>query len=233
LGRASEIQLVVTGTGIPCLAYRDGTDSNKVSVMAFDGSAWRLVGARGFLASGYSPVSLAIGKDGTAFVSAADTRGYGAVMVWDGNNWMRLGGQDYTFWTLPSEKMPLAVDGQGAPFVAYMDAANNYGGTVMKFNGITWADVGAPGFVEGASGFSLALHEGNPLVVYHGPENWLFGRVFQDGQWVRVTNWRTSRFSANSALSSSLALSPGGVPFVAYRDGEYDGKASVSRIGPD
>ena len=36
----------------------------------------------------------------------------------------------------------LAIDSSGVPYVAYKDVVNNYGATVMKFDGAIWVTVG-------------------------------------------------------------------------------------------
>ena len=60
----------------------------------------------------------------------------------------------------------------GTPYIAYVDLANSYKATVMKFNGTSWENVGTAGFSAGAAfNTSLAIYNGVPYVAYRDVAN--------------------------------------------------------------
>src|SRR4051812_44435931 len=67
--------------------------------------------------------------------------------------------------------LSMDIDAAGTPYVFYMDSANSRRGTVMKYNGTSWANVGSAGFtpdeIKGNYGTSIAIDgSGAPYVGY-------------------------------------------------------------------
>ncbi len=130
-----------------------------------------------------------------------------------------------------AEYTSLTVSSTGVPYLAFMDKANGFRTTVMRWSGSAWDLVGAPGFSAGVSLYtSLALsNEDVPYVAFRDGGNGSKATVmrFNGSAWETVG---TPGFSAGVSNFTSLALSGTGVPYVAFRDGGNGGKATVMRF---
>ena len=223
-------------TGAPYVAYNEGAWPHKATVMTFNGSAWTTVGAAGFSDGGVDFVSLAL--DPTTelpYVAYNDgaNRGRATVMTFNGSDWLAVGDAAGFSDGMASDISLALHPTTGKLYVAYTDAANSYGATVVTFNGSAWLTVGAANFSgSGASSFSLVLHNttGTPYVAYNDGANNARATVmtFNGSDWLDVG---AAGFSAGVAACISLALHPiTGAPYVAYQDGANNKTAAVMTI---
>ncbi|WP_439883452.1 HYR domain-containing protein [Pontibacter sp. MBLB2868] len=241
-GSATHTSIALDPNGTPYVAYRDGGNSNRATVMKYDGTAWVTVGAAGFSLGEAWNISLAVDKNGKPYL--AYTSGYNgsvSVMSYNGSEWeyvgsagISAGGAQYT---------SLALDSKGIPLVAYTDFVHESRATVMKFNGSTWDVVGYPGFttmngdMSQTTYISLALDTNDiPYVAYASGFNWTRGYVSK----FNGTNWETvnkngpfgGTFSiyASASTSSHISLAVlNGIPYVAYRDQADGGKILIKK----
>ncbi len=80
-GEIYEISIVIDGSDTPHVAYGDINNTNKATVMKFDGSSWSVVGEAGFSAAGTSNTSIAINSKGVPYVSYSDGNIYSRATV--------------------------------------------------------------------------------------------------------------------------------------------------------
>lgn len=124
------------------------------------------------------------------------------------------------------------------PYVAYVDVpwgpVNTGPGTVMKFNGTQWENVGVPGFTGVTIGYtSLAFSPVDhlPYVAFAaGCSSTLQASVmrFDGDNWTYVGN---GGFSPGTAAFTSLAFNPvNGKPYVAFMDMINSNKVSVMKF---
>lgn len=118
---------------IPYVAYRDGVNGYKTSVMTFDGTNWVYVGSPGFSGGPADYQCLALDGD-TPYVAFQEenTGGSGGgttVMKYDGTNWINVGLPNFNE-GLTAYHSLLIIN--HIPYVAFMDGAYSYKTVVKK-----------------------------------------------------------------------------------------------------
>ena len=71
-GQAGCLSLALNPSGEPFVAFRDGMNPSKVTVMKFDGTNWMNVGNAGFSAGGTNFLSLKFSPSGQPYVAFQD-----------------------------------------------------------------------------------------------------------------------------------------------------------------
>ncbi len=193
--------LAIDNGGSLYLAYRDGANDNKVTVMKYDESEWAVVGTPGFSVGGASFISVVFDYSGTPYVAFND-EAFGekaTVMKFNGASWEALGG--YGFSPGGVGYPSLQIDSSNNVFLAFGDGSiEGHPASLMKWSGSTWTYVGSPGFSEsGVFYTSLALDRyGRPYVAYsdggslevmkHNGEHWasIWSPLVEDGQYANI-----------------------------------------------
>jgi hypothetical protein len=230
-GAAYYQSLAIDSNGTPYVAYQDEANSNKTTVMKFNGSNWVNIGSAGFSAGVTAYQSLAIDSNGMPYVAYQDKANSNktTVMKFNGSSWVSVGSAG--FLAGAASYQSLAIASNGTPYVAYQDEANSNKTTVMKFNGSNWVNIGNSGFSAGTAYFqSLAIDSnGTPYVAYQDEANSSKTTVmkFNGSSWVNVGN---SGFSFGVAAYQSLAIDSNGTPYVAYSDWENSSKTTVMKF---
>ncbi len=230
-GTATYMSLAIDSSNTPYVAYQDMANSQKASVMKFDGANWVQVGTAGFSAGQADYISLAIDSSNTPYVTYQDMANSqkASVMKFDGTNWVQVGAAGFSAGT--ATYISLAIDGGNTPVVAYTDNANGGKASVMKFDGASWVQVGTAGFSAAGAGYnSLAIDSSNtPVVAYQDGANAGKASVmkFDGTSWVQVG---TAGFSAAPVGYTSLAIDSSNTPVMAYQDGANSQKASVMKF---
>jgi hypothetical protein len=211
--------IAIAPDGTPYVALSDADRNYAGIVQKYDGSAWETVGGGDFSASASLP-SLAVSPGGTPYVAAGST-------VWklDGASWAVVGAAGINGGK--ASGLRLAISAAGVPYIAYMDVDSIFETTVMRFDGSEWTTVGAPRF-SGTEAYnhSFALAPGGtPYEAYrysnNGPK--IAVRAF-DG-----SSWKPLGEPLPAGAYLSMAVSPSGVPYLAYVDPDYQ-KVTVVRF---
>ncbi len=213
--------------GAPYVAYQDGVNGSKASVMKYTGSAWTLVGSAGFSVNQANYPSLAFAPDGAPYVAYQDDNtGEVIVMKYTGSAWTLVGSAGSS-----SKAASLSFAPDGTPYVAYVDKKNHGEATVMKYTGSVWTLVGSAAVSAGGANYpSLAFApDGAPYVAYQDGGNNSKASVmkYTGSVWTLVGS---AGFSAGMPYSVSLSFAPDGAPYVAYQDwDDIDNKATVMK----
>ncbi len=170
-GNVSSLTLDVDG-GTPYVAYQDASNSNKATVMTFNGTNWVSVGPAGFTSGSASSTSIQV-YNGTPYVAFSDgsNSNYASVMSWNGTSWSYVGNAGFSGGS--ATNTVLSIDSDGTMFVAYSDGANSGNATVMTYNGSAWVVYGnKTGFSPASvSTISLAVDSGKPFVAFSDSSN--------------------------------------------------------------
>jgi hypothetical protein len=239
-GAADFQSLAFAPDGTPYVAYRDSSNIFKPAVMKFDGTNWVAIGA-GTLGAGTWPngageddyESLAFAPDGTPYIAYSDHANSNntTVMKFDGTNWVTVGAPGFGTGS-SSGFQSLAFAPDGAPWVARDDCSNGTGcePEVSRFNGSSWAAVGAPN--PGGAGVFTALvfaPNGTPFLAYEmsaGGVFYGFAKKYDGTNWVSVG----TAFSSNVWSDSSLAFAPDSTLYIAFRDAGVGTKETVEKF---
>lgn len=226
-GKAYYISMAFDNSGNPYVAYQDGANGYKASVMEYTGGAWSQVGTAGFSAGPVTYLSLAVCNN-IPFVAFSDGNyaGKATVMDYSGGSWVTLGTPDFS--TGAANYISLAMNAS-VTYVAYSDAGSGNAGVVEQYNG-TWSELGGSSFAaNGATYTSMAIDSQNnyAYVAYSDTANGGKASVEEyNGGWVVAGN---ADFSAGAASYISLGIDSNNsyYPYVVYSDASNGGKATM------
>lgn len=235
-GAASYTSLKFGPDGKPYLAFQDGANGNRSTIMRLtaEGTAWEIVGAPGFSPGAASYISLAFGLSGEPYVGFQDgaNRGKATVMRLnpDGSTWEVLGHAGFSSGT--ASYLSLAVSPEGTPYLAFQGPASAYNALLMRLNaaGTAWENVGTGNTFWKAEHTSLAFGpNGKPYVAYSLQLG--TGQAKVMGLNDAGTTWADigASVSAGEAGDTSLAFGPDGRAYVAYQDFAAGGIPTVMR----
>lgn len=214
-------QSMYVHNGTPYVAYADG-DSERLTVMKYNGTTWESVGEPRFTETTSSHISIT-GADGTLYVAFNDGSQDGKLSIASYNG---------TVWTIIAEgiskstaaDISLVVD-KGSYYVAFKDHHNDGKITVMRDGEYLGS---SDGFSESwVENISLQVLNEMPYVAYGDSSQGHKATVkrFNGSTWVNVG---TPGFSG---IVNSLSLQmDGSTPYLAYADANTGhGKAAVMK----
>lgn len=204
-GTADYTAIAIDGAGVPFVAFSDGSNSGKITVMRYLTGGWAVVGSAGFSAGAASYIDIKINSSGTPYVVYKDA-GSGnkaTVMRYNGSAWVNVGSAGFTSGT--ADYTSLAVSGTEV-FVSYSDGANSGKATVMRFNGTSWA-IHSAAISAGTSTYnSIALdNRGIPITAYQ--DGGASSRIYVEKAGPTATQPTTPTISASSTSLSCGASS--------------------------
>ena len=235
LSVASNSLIAIDNAGKPYVAYKDQLNGNKISVMAFDGTNWNVVGNTGFSNVASQPTSLTFDPSGTPYVSYVDaTNKVDVVMKFNGTSWVSLGSPITS--NLYSTLMDnlVSIDATGTPYIFNINNTTiytTYHPTCFKYSGGVWSQLGDT--LTGNNCQLLAFKissTGIPYCMYRGTYSGVttyFVKRFSAGVWNTVNTTTNLYPSGVSAGVPKCAFSSSGTPYVLYADNNNSNKLSL------
>jgi hypothetical protein len=232
-GRAYYPSIAFDSDDTPYVVYQDAGDLNKATVKRYVGSDWATVGNPGFTEGNALVTSIALDSDNIPYVAYWDSAiSKLSVKRYNGTDWVTVGVRGISEGSV--DDIQIAFDRYDTPYVAFVDNGVSPGkARVMTFNGSEWEPLGGLGFSEGRAWFtSMALDSnGNPYVVYddYAHSNKATVMKYDGSNWVVVGTPGFTSPKFPSYIYTWIALDRNDVPYIVYRDGDNEGKATVMK----
>jgi hypothetical protein len=224
------VSLAFSSSGIPYVALAEYSNApsaeNQASVKSFDGTAWNYTGNRYFSQGECWHIRIAMSPADQPYVAFQDVAHNNelGVMKYDGTSWVYAGSPAFS------------GEWGRSPFIAFNPATDEPWVTsqsrkVWRFDGSVWTVVGGTPFTQNwIDSISMAFTpSGQAYIAYcdggTAGTGWKATvKTFDGTQWVDVGN---PGISSGAAGYTSIAISPGGAPVVAFRDDANGSKATV------
>jgi len=234
-GTASYGTIGVTTAGEVYYAFQDGSNGSKLSVRKYDPvtAAWSNsgVGISDNIVN-YQQLKISPGNVPVVSYFQATTNPGIYVKRYNGTAWVNVG-VNLPIIAGSGTAHSMTVGNNDTVFVAVQVGANYsvYKAHISAASASDWTLVGAAGFTAGASSnqfiVSIAADQNNHLyLAYRATSSPSSGKIAvykYDGTWNALG---TQYFSTGNVEHISVAVTPGGTPYVAFRD-NTQGKAYV------
>ncbi len=156
----------------------------------------------------------------TALLVALAVVGFAGVA----QSWHFLGGTPGIVPASVNATTSVAIDSNGTPYIAFVDAGNGEKATVMKYTGGAWTTVGSAGFSPGTvNDVQLAITGTTVYALYRNGSGGLTVDTFNGSTWQHVVS---ATINSGNGQYPSFALY-GNEIFVAYKDWSNGKKLTV------
>lgn len=229
-----------SATSAACIAALAGYTLNQLDCndTHFNDATWKALGTAGVGSGNVVNTDLEIAPDGTPYIlyrkfTDPNPTAVVAVKKFDGTNWVSVGQDPITF----SDHMygaDMALDGNGVPYIAFVDQDLGEKVTVIKYTSSSnsWGVVGSRAMsaesVIGNGTASLALDANNiPHVLYASPSGDGFVMKYDPSgnAWYALGG---GAFASMGSSEYSITIGSNNVPHVAFT--ESDVEISVMRF---
>lgn len=218
---------------LPTVAFIDSTiGANLLGGMKFDGANWNFLGTQitpePTLAM-RNAYGIAVDANGATYMVHIEAATLNvAVYKFENSLWTQLGLgpvgiSSSSGWT----SIALNPTTQ-KPIVAFSDAAASNQTSVLQFDGTSWIQVGAPGFVNTAIVLTVDT-SGTPWAI--GTNGFIY--KVNSGVWSTQNSQSVSVVGGTSTIANvSIAVDSYGVPWISFQDSTKFGSVWVKKWSP-
>lgn len=235
---AAGIKIAFDNSGVPYVAFRDGANNSKATVMKYNAaqSSWSTVGSPGFSHVGIVNISLAFDSNNDAHVAFSnDTDWKASVMMFDrsSSQWVSVGALDFT----PAGALynDLLIDDNDEILLVHPGIFPNEA-RVSRYTPTNpqWTTLGASGLTQLYTTYNaIALSSNNDIYIAFISETAVSKGLYVMKYDKSNQSWTTvggSEVTTTVGLTYiDLLLDDNDTPFVAFTDEAYNGKATVKR----
>lgn len=212
------------------VAYKDAANSNKLTVMKYNGTSWNLLGSAAISAGAVENISIvAVGSVVYCAYTDLTISNKLSIFRWNGTSWNNDGLTTLSSGAVTSTS--LAINVAGEIYVAYNDAGLSTKAFVKKRIGGQWTNISGSGISTGAANdLDIACDStNNPIIVYSDASLLNKATVKQyDG-----SNWTTvgsNGFTTNAVAACAIAIDRLNAPTIVFKDANSADKASVYKF---
>lgn len=233
VGVATYQSIAIDASGVPYIAYKDASVSNKAVVKKFNGTSWVNPDAVGAVSSGNGNfTNIVIHPSGTPYVVYQEgaSSAKAAVKKLSGSSWVSVGAATISTSTALYECIAMSAD--GTPYIVYRDNSWYGNPTVKKYDSSAgWVSVGGSvsGTTNNANHTSIAVTAGGTIyVAYLEAVSAIFGvKTFNttSGSWEFVGGGPIT-----DGGQGSVAVDNVGVPYICYKDVSVGGRITVKKF---
>jgi hypothetical protein len=215
--------VTIDNNNTPYLLFADPANGSQATVKKLTADTWINVGGSGISSGGInSPIGIITNQNGDPYVMYADITDQDKLVVkkFDGTNWSSVGT------TLPkASSASLAVDDNGAPYVAYVDEVTHIS-RMKKFDGTNWINLDATGFANDMiSIINMHIIKNIPYVLYYDGNNAIKATLkkFDGSNWITLYTAPTTL----GPYTTQFTVDKLGTPSIIYQDDANSYKATV------
>lgn len=215
------------------VAFKDVSNSNKLTVMQYTGTTWTLLGNAGISAGAVAnDISIAVintfnGNEVFVAFSDESVSDRLTVMRWSGTSWTTEGSAGSHSTSNVTSLSITAADNNDL-FIAYNDFGFSGKVSIKKRSGSTWSNISGTGISSAASDYvDVACDKSNlPFVVYRngGAGNTAIVKRYNGSSWVDVGS---TAITTGSVTDCSITFDRLNRPNIAYSDGANNNRAAV------
>jgi len=231
-GDTSYVDLATYSNNNPVIAYSDNSDSDKLTVLSYNGSAWSALGSVGISVGEARFIATAVDSGDVVYTAYCDST-YSdkvVVMYYDGtwhNKGNATGISNIVAKDIDIEIHPTS----NQPYIVYSDGGDLFKVKVLRWDSTLgdWTSVGEPLTTGRGTYCNIEFNSlGVPYVAFSDTDRGEKTTVmaFVDGSWSYSGN---PGLSSGSASYQSLAIDSGtDIPYVSYQDA--NGKLTVMKL---
>lgn len=216
-GRIKSFSFAIGQDNLPIMAYGDINYGQRATVLRYNGSNWSAFGPPGMSDNFITNSGLVVDNQNTpilAYIERNATTGKYEISVrrFNGSTWDYLGAKGFAVSSPSSVPIPIVLDKNEVPYIAYTASENGYKIVVARFDGTQWVNVGD--FPNSPSYYpSLAFDSNNELFISYQQGSGIAIRHFDGTNWIPVGNGSSSY---SSAMYTSLVFDSNDIPYVGF-----------------
>ena len=219
-GTTAYNDIAIDDLGTPYVVFKDGNESDKVSVMKYTGGHWAYVGSAGISIDAPNFVGIQIDPSGTPYILHGTSRVYVKKFDAQSGSWVAVGAAEVGF----AQEASLAINSSGIPYVAYKDGGTIY---VKKYNGSSWETVGTGAIDNSSEKPSLTIDKDDNLWLAYRDNNNGGKICVQENTGSVIWYFKANGIGDGVTDYIRIATDTTGTPYVAFQNSNT--KATVMK----